>query len=234
MELIQANRLSSDYVNSLPIIRFEGRVVTVADENHADEVLTSLMDEPYLGFDTESKPSFTKGTIYPVSLIQVATSDTAYLFQLKKTGFSDKMVRFLSSEDVKKIGVGLKNDLTKLLELRTFTPGGFIDLSKLALDKGIIQVGIRGLTARYMGFRLTKAAQKTNWAQTVLTAKQQLYAASDAWVCLKIYPCLISDTTDYRIFNEEEKKTGNNEPNQVRAAIYYNPEKKLVKQGKTG
>jgi len=210
MEFIQANRLSSDYINSLPIIRFDGRVVVVEDETEANRVLDSLMSEPFLGFDTESKPSFTKGTTYPVSLIQVSTVDTAYLFQLKKTGFSDSMIRFLENEDVKKIGVGLKNDLTKLVELRPFKPGGFIDLSKLALDKGIIQVGIRGLTARYLGFRLTKAAQKTNWAQTVLTMKQQLYAASDAWVCLKIYPRLIADATDYRKFNEDEQKTENN------------------------
>lgn len=198
MELVFANRLSSEYVNLLPIIRFEGKVVMVTDEVQADEVITELMKESCIGFDTESKPSFTKGTIYPISIVQLATHQHAYLFQIKKTGFTDSLVRLMESESVKKIGVGIKNDLTKLQELRNFTPRGFIDLSKLASDKGIIQVGIRGLTARYMGCRLTKAAQKTNWAQPTLTLRQQIYAASDAWICLQIFPRILEDTTDYR------------------------------------
>jgi ribonuclease D len=206
MELVLVNRLSSEYVNSLPIIRFEGKVVMVTGENQVEEVFNILSQEIYVGFDTESKPSFTKGTTYPVSLIQLATKDTAYLIQVKKTGFTPSMIRFFEREDIKKIGVGVKNDITKLQELQPFIPGGFIDLSKLASEKGIIQVGIRGLTARYMHCRLTKGAQKTNWAQSILSPKQQIYAASDAWICLHIYPRLMADTIDYRQFDNEEEK----------------------------
>jgi ribonuclease D len=206
MELILSNRLGREYINSLPIIRFEGSVVLVTSEEQAEEVLQSLMEESHVGFDTESKPSFTKGTSYPVSLVQLATQDTAYLFQLKKTGFTDSLAHFLASESVKKIGVGVKNDISKLQELRSFTAGGFIDLGKLASEKGIVQVGLRGLTARYIGRRLTKTAQKTNWAHPTLTPKQQSYAALDAWICLQIFPLLTADSTDYRQFNQEEEK----------------------------
>jgi ribonuclease D len=218
MEFVLENRLSREFINSLPIIRFEGKVVVVDSEEEADGVLTFLMDnETSVGFDTESKPSFTKGTSYPISLVQLATHDTAYLFQLKKTGFTDQLVRFLEGGNIKKIGVGIKNDIAKLQELRTFTPRGFIDLSKLAAARGIIQVGIRALTARYMGHRLTKTAQKTNWAQPVLTSKQQIYAASDAWICLQIYPRLTADSIDYRQFNEEEKQVRKKEMSQKKA-----------------
>jgi len=206
MELIQANRLSRDYINTLPIIRFEGDVVMVASEEHASDVLAELAKQPIVGFDTESRPSFTKGTSYPVSLIQFAYNDTAYLFQLQKTGFSESLVEFMGNTDVTKVGVGVKNDIAKLQELCNFTAGGFIDLSKLAAEKGIIQVGLRGLTARYFQRRLTKSAQKTNWATPVLTRKQQGYAALDAWICLQIYPCLLQDDIDYRKFNQKEKE----------------------------
>ncbi|HLP45911.1 MAG TPA: 3'-5' exonuclease domain-containing protein 2, partial [Candidatus Kapabacteria bacterium] len=81
---------------------------------------------------------------------------------------------------------------------------GFIDLCKIAKEKGIIQVGARALTARYLGRRLVKTAQKTNWAQSRLSHKQQVYAASDAWICLEIYPHLLADPTDYRQFIEED------------------------------
>ena len=204
MELIMANRLSKEYINSLPIIRFEGKVVTVTAAEQADEVLDKLMMETHVGFDTESKPSFTKGTFHPVSLVQFATPDSAYLIQLKKTGFPARLVELLENEKIRKIGVGLKADIAKLQEFKPFQPRGFVDLSQLAAEKGIIQVGVRGLTARYMQQRLAKTAQKTNWAKPDLTWKQQIYAASDAWICLQIYPRLLADTTDYRQLKEME------------------------------
>jgi ribonuclease D len=158
-----------------------------------------------VGFDTESKPAFKKGISYPISLLQLATHDTAYLFQLKKTGFSDALADFLANEKFKKIGIGVNADIEKLQELKKFIPRGFIDLSKIAKDKGIIQVGARALTARYLGRRLVKTAQKTNWAQPQLSWKQRVYAAADAWVCLQVYPRLSSDATDYRQFSEAEE-----------------------------
>jgi ribonuclease D len=204
MELSMTNRISKEYINSLPIIRFDGDVVMVTSEQQAEDVLKQLMEETWVGFDTESKPSFTKGTSYPVSLVQFSTQETAYLFQLKKTDFTDGLVELLENKQIKKIGVGIKTDIVKLQEQRPFIPGGFVDLSELAAAKGIIQVGVRGLTARYLHHRLPKTAQKTNWARSELTKKQRIYAASDAWICLKIYPLILEDTTDYRKFNQDE------------------------------
>jgi ribonuclease D len=146
-----------------------------------------------------------------VSLVQLATLETAYLFQLEKCGFPDALAEFFADDSVKKIGVGIKHDLEKLQELKKFTPAGFIDLSKIAREKGIIQIGARSLTARYMEGRLVKSSQKTNWAKRNLTRKQQLYAASDAWICLELYPRLTADKTDYRQFIEEESQDDNNE-----------------------
>jgi ribonuclease D len=206
MDLSLTNRFSKEYINSLPIIRFDGNVVMVTGEQQAEDVLKHLMEETWVGFDTESKPSFTKGTSYPVSLVQFSTQDTAYLFQLKKTGFSDRLVELLENKQIKKIGVGIKADIAKLQELRSFIAGGFVDLSELAAAKGIIQVGVRGLTARYLHRRLPKTAQKTNWARSKLTMKQQIYAASDAWICLQIYPLILEDTTDYHQFNQDENQ----------------------------
>lgn len=206
MELSITNRISKEYINSLPIIRFDGNVVMVTSEQQAEDALKHLREETWVGFDTESKPSFTKGTSYPVSLVQFSTQDTAYLFQVKKTGFTDGMVEFLENNQIKKIGVGIKADIVKLQERRPFIPGGFIDLSELAAAKGIIQIGVRGLTARYLCKRLPKTAQKTNWARSELTKKQRIYAASDAWICLKIYPLILEDTTDYSKFNQDENQ----------------------------
>ncbi len=211
MSLLQVNRISREYINSLPAVRFEGKVVLVDRPEQEGEVIRQLREETCVGFDTESRPAFQKGVSYPISLVQLATHDTAYLFQLKKAGFSHALMDFLADEHIKKIGIGVKADITKLQELKDFTAGGFIDLSKIAKEKGIIQIGARALTARYLGRRLVKTAQKTNWALSKLTKKQQVYAASDAWICLEIYPYLVADTTDYRQFIEEE--TSNDDDN---------------------
>jgi ribonuclease D len=204
MSLLHVNRISREYINSLPAVRFEGRVVLVDRLEQEEEVIRRLREETCVGFDTESRPAFQKGVSYPISLVQLASHNTAYLFQLQKTGFSGALVDFLADENIKKIGIGVKADIAKLQELKDFTAGGFIDLSKIAKEKGIIQIGARALAARYLGRRLVKTAQKTNWALSNLTKKQQIYAASDAWICLEIYPHLVADTTDYRQFSEEE------------------------------
>lgn len=210
MEFILSNRLSSEHINSLPIIKFKGKVVVVDSKEQEEEVIKLLRNERYVGFDTESKPAFKKGVSYPISLVQIATNNSAYLLQLKKTGFSDALADFLADESIKKIGVGVKNDIVKLKELKEFMAGGFIDLSTIAAEKGIIQIGARGLTARYITRRLVKSSQKTNWANPELTEKQQVYAASDAWICLQIYPLLLADPLDYRLFNDEENNSQQN------------------------
>jgi ribonuclease D len=211
MELLQENRLSREYINELPIVRFEGEVVLVDEPQQAETVVRRLSGERCVGFDTESRPAFKKGESYPVSLVQLATHDTAFLFQLEKCGFPDTLAELLADGTIKKIGVGIKHDIEKLQELKKFTSAGFIDLSKIAKEKGIIQIGARSLTARYLGCRLVKSSQKTNWAKRHLTRKQQLYAAADAWICLEIYPRLKADKTDYRQFIEDESADNNNE-----------------------
>ena len=69
------NRLSSDYINSLPIIRFKGPVHVIDGRGEATEILKDLSQEKILGFDTESRPSFSKGVSYPPAIIQIATDD---------------------------------------------------------------------------------------------------------------------------------------------------------------
>ncbi|WP_081646986.1 3'-5' exonuclease [Limisalsivibrio acetivorans] len=198
------NRMSREYIASLPALRFKGDIVTVRTEQEAERCASVLMKHEMIGFDTESRPSFRKGVMYPVSLLQLSTEHKAYLFQLGTTGISSAMKDLLESEDTKKVGIGIRDDIKKLKELNTFDEGGFIDLGEMASAKGIIQFGARSLAARYLGMKLVKTMQKTNWARSELTRKQRVYAATDAWVCLKLYPKVVEDDTDYRQFEEEE------------------------------
>lgn len=197
MNPVSEIRIDREWINSLDPIHFGGEIEVVSDRRRVDKVVHHLMQHRELGFDTETRPAFRKGVKHPVALLQLATRDKAYLFQLMRTGLMPSMVELLESAKIRKLGIGLRDDLVKLQERAPFQPKGFVDLSQLAHDKGIVQVGARALVARYLRRRLTKSAQRSNWATPELTERQVNYAATDAWICLKLYPLLLSDSRQY-------------------------------------
>ncbi len=197
MPPIKQNRISKDYINTLPLIKFQGDIILIQTPEDADNAIDYLSEFDKVGFDTETKPSFKKGVSYPVAILQLSTTEKAYLFQLKMTGITDKMINFLENESIEKLGIAVKDDICCLAKLRKFTAGGFVDLGKIAASKGIIQTGVRGLAARYLHHRISKTARRTNWAAPELRNIQKVYAATDAWICLILYPELIADNTVY-------------------------------------
>ena len=52
---------------------------------------------------------------------------------------------------------------------------------------GIEEKSLQKIFAIMFGQRISKSQQLSNWENDVLTDKQKLYAATDAWACLKIY-----------------------------------------------
>ena len=74
------NRMDKSYINSLPIIRFKGEIKVIKDQAGLNSAVKLLSDHSQLGFDTESRPSFKKGTSYPISVVQLATQETCFLF----------------------------------------------------------------------------------------------------------------------------------------------------------
>lgn len=194
---IREYRITPEEMNLMEPISFPGRIVLVDNEEEADKWLDMLLSEKIIGFDTESRPAFIKGQKFPVSIIQLSTEKVALIFQLKYTGFSEKLALLLSSADIRKVGVGINDDIHRLKELHDFKPSGFIDLSVIAKRKGLIQSGAKALTARYLGRKLVKSSQKTNWARKKLSDRQLEYAATDAWICLQLLGPLEMDKTDY-------------------------------------
>ncbi len=199
---ILTNPISKEYVNSLPVIKYNGKIEVIDSPAKLDRSISSIKSEKIFGFDTETRPAFKKGQSYPVSLIQIALHDIVYIIQIKKSGFQQSLVDFLEDHAKIKAGIALHDDIVKLKKSRAFEPGGFTDLSRLASQKEIIQTGLQALTARYMGQRITKGAQTSNWSRKILMENQKIYAATDAWLCLQIYPKLLADDNDYYV--EEE------------------------------
>lgn len=186
--------ISKEEVNELHRGGFDGEIVVIEDPEAAAREAKQLLDqETLLGFDTETRPTFTKGEKgNQPALLQLARPGKVYLFRLNKTGLLDPLAEILANESIIKAGIAIGRDIEELQELKPFKPAGFVDLNSYAQQKGFESVGVRNLTAMLLGFRVSKRQQTSNWEAEELKPAQIRYAATDAWVCREIYMKLVN------------------------------------------
>ncbi|HLW21310.1 MAG TPA: 3'-5' exonuclease [Cyclobacteriaceae bacterium] len=181
-------KISKEEVNALEIGAFQGEIVLIDHSKDIAEAVTELKRSKLLGFDTETRPAFKKGVSYDVSLLQIATSKTAYLFRLNEVGLPAGIQDILEDPKVVKIGAAVRDDLKALKKLSpSFRPASFFDLNEELKRIGFLNVGVRNLSAMVLNIRISKSEQVSNWEGETLTEKQLLYAATDAWACLEIF-----------------------------------------------
>lgn len=169
-------------------------IVLVKTEAEAAQALAALSASDVVGFDTESKPTFTRGeeSTGP-HLVQLATESTAYLFQIgaKPQPVSVDVLRaVLESPGILKVGFGLGDDLRRLRAKLGIETQNVVDLSTTLRRRGERNtLGAKTAVARFFGQRLAKSKRitTTNWALPRLSEQQIRYAADDAHVALKIY-----------------------------------------------
>jgi len=179
--------VSREEVNALPIRRYEGEVRVVSAPQDLAPALADILQEPVVGFDTETRPAFRPGESYSPSLAQVATARAVYLFQVRHREAAEAVAQTLASEHVVKAGVGLADDLKALKKLVEFSERSIVDLGAVATRHGLKQTGVRNLTGLFLGFRIPKGTKTSNWARSQLTSQQIAYAATDAWACRELY-----------------------------------------------
>jgi len=196
-------RISKEEVNQLPVALFEGTITLVEKASEVEAAVNDLFCYKLAGVDTETRPSFSRGTYHRVSLLQISTENKCYLFRLNKTGLHPALINFLASDKVKKIGLALRDDFTGLSRLQPFKPENFVDLQTIAGRYGILELGLQKVFAILFNKKISKAQRLTNWESDDLTEQQQRYAATDAWACLLIYNQLISSK---KITQKEFKK----------------------------
>ena len=185
-------KITKDEINLLPVILFEGGITLVDDLSKVHPAIQELRQSNVIGIDTETKPSFTRGTQYKVSLVQLSTLDHCYLFRLNKVGFPAALAELLADEKIQKIGLSLRDDLNGLNKHHKFKPAGFIDIQTIARDYGVLDLSLQKIYAILFGQKISKAQRLTNWENPELTEPQQRYAATDAWASLRIYLELIT------------------------------------------
>ena len=174
-------------IPTLPKVEFKGKIVVVHSQREVQAAVDFLRNQSVVGIDTETRPSFRRGLVYQVALLQISTLDICFLFRLNMIGIPEALVQLLEDANVKKIGLSLKDDLTLLKRRTPFRPQGFLDLQDFVKPMGIEDMSLQKLYANVFGEKISKSAQLTNWENTVLTEAQKMYAATDAYTTLRLY-----------------------------------------------
>lgn len=181
------SHIEKSAISTMPTVAFEGRIITIDTVDAAEKAVKALWNEKIVGIDTETRPSFRKGVHYTVSLLQIATADTCFLIRLNRVGMPEPLIKLLERKEITKVGLSLHDDYQALSKRHKFNAGGFLDLQKHVGNYGIEEMSLQKIFAIVFGKRISKSQQLTNWENDILTDKQKLYAATDAWACLEIY-----------------------------------------------
>lgn len=200
-------KFDKSVIGTLPRVVFEGRIVVVLSEHEASLAVRYLLSQSILGMDTETRPSFRRGQLNSVALLQVSSHDVCFLFRLNLLGMSPSVRRLLEDTTVPKIGLSLRDDLNSLHRLGDFKTGHFIDLQDHVREIGVEDMSLQKLYANLFGQRISKREQLTNWEADILKDKQKIYAATDAWACIMLYEELmrLEETGDYSLIKSEER-----------------------------
>jgi ribonuclease D len=74
-----------------------------------------------------------------------------------------------------------------------------VELQDMALKLGIKDFSLKKLSAIVLGYRISKSQQISNWEADDLSDQQLVYAATDAYVSLKIYEKLRNSYPDVEL-----------------------------------
>ncbi len=189
MMIIRKN-IKGEEIKDLPKVSFTGEIITVTSEEGIIDALNYLKSYKIVGIDSETKPSFKKGKINKVSLLQISTLDRCFLFRLNRTGLTQPLIDFIENPKIIKIGLSLHDDFLMLHKRAPFEQKGFIDIQKYAPQFGIKDKSLQKIYAILFNERISKSQRMSNWEREELSPSQKVYAATDAWACLKIYNLL--------------------------------------------
>ena len=186
---IKSNIAKAD-IAQMPSELFGGRIIVIHSVSDVEKAVNYLKGFPILGIDTETRPSFAKGKTYEVSLLQLSTEDTCFLFRLNYIGMPKALVDLLQDGRQLKVGLSLRDDIQSLNRKHKFEPRNFLDLQNYVKEMGIEAQSLQKIYALLFGKKISKSQRLTNWEADVLTDRQKGYAATDAWACVRMYKYL--------------------------------------------
>ncbi|GAB1472664.1 3'-5' exonuclease [Bacteroidota bacterium] len=192
--MMYKSTITPEELEQLPVAEFPGEITVIdAIDEKFQESIDYLKGQKIIGFDTETRPSFTANTKRNlVALLQLSGKERAYIYRLHSTGLNEDLVKILSNPRIIKVGAAVTDDIRSLQHHTKFVPKGFVDLQSIASGWGIEEKSVRKMAAIILGVRVSKSQQLSNWESSDLTVAQINYAAVDAWVCQRMYLKLLS------------------------------------------
>lgn len=169
-------------------------VVVLSHESSVEEITEACEHlregSKVLGFDTETKPAFHKGSHFKTSLLQLSNRDLVVLFRLVP-GMDRKQLepvqKILKSKRIAKVGVAIGDDAKGLWADHQLITNRMLDLRTLAKAAGVEVLSLTKLYAVLYGKRISKGQRLSDWERQSLTSHQIEYAALDAEAGLRIY-----------------------------------------------
>nr|CAP48106.1 putative integron gene cassette protein [uncultured bacterium] len=163
-------------------------VRTAADARFAhSEICKSI----HVGFDIESKPSFVAGQPRTgPHVLQLSTQQQAFLFRPGNTICDEILAEIIQSKTIIKVGFGLSSDRAPIQRKLGVKLRSAIELSVLVHRLGYRpRVGLQSAVSIVLNQYLQKSKKLTlsNWNAKLLSARQILYAANDAYASLQVY-----------------------------------------------
>ena len=142
----------------MPKVLFPGRIFVIYTESEAEKAVAYLKDQRIVGVDTETRPSFKRGTTHKVALLQISTQDTCFLFRLNRIGMPDSLQEFLMS-DTLKIGLSLKYDFNSLRKRENVHPdrGNWIELQDYVGRFGIADRSLQKIFANLFDQKISNS-----------------------------------------------------------------------------
>ena len=101
-------KIEASEIERLSVAEFGGEICVI---DHISEeyfkAVEYLKKQKILGFDTETKPTFTANERRNrVALLQLSGADKAFIFRLIKLGIPDDLAKILSNARIKKVRLG--------------------------------------------------------------------------------------------------------------------------------
>ncbi len=169
-------------------------IQVVSTRQQAEQAFSALADQEALGFDTESKPTFTKDQVSEgPHVVQFSTPEAAYVFQLHEAACREAVSELLVSQRLRKVGFGLASDHVQIRRTLGVHPANVLDLNTVFRNQGYgKELGVRGAVAVVFNRRFVKSRKATtsNWSVRQLTESQIIYSGNDAWAAIQVYHAL--------------------------------------------
>ncbi len=153
-----------------------------------------LLGSPFLGFDTEVKPTFTSGeAMRGPDVVQFSTGACAFVFQMHRPECEALVREVLLAPHVVKVGFDLRSDQKQLMHRLGVHAQPLLDLDFVFRARGYPKsIGVKAAIALLFNRRLLKSKRVTtsNWANRTLEPRQILYAANDAYAAWAVLDAL--------------------------------------------